>query len=578
MSSAAVPWVDQWMLSLLLDSTPAGVGILDTELRYVYVNPALARMNGVPAADHLGRTVAELIPGVDAGLDELRALLADGRPREMTTSGQTSAESPHATRYWYGVYHRIERDGEVFGLAGVVVEVSEAQHAHHEVERARERLALFDAATQRIGTTLDMDTTCAELADFAVPLLGDMVAVDVFPQGHADIGRGTLHGVLRLHRSGLAYVPALRPVAEAVESCGRPVDYQEGSAVHQCLAAGAPVVDNFASEESMRRAAPNSTRLALYLAAGVHSGMIVPLSARGHAIGTMTVMRAGDSPGFSPQDVVAAQELAGRASVTLDSAVHYTHEHAVALELQQALLNEPRSPHPDVEIASRYRPAGASALVGGDWFDAIALSGGRTLQVMGDVMGHGVEAAVAMSHYRSMLRALATAELPPHAVLDRLDAMVAAAGFDRAATCLTAIVDPAAGVVTLANAGHLPPAVVTSRGVRLLDIPGGPPLGTGVGGYRSVSMPAWPGPVLLLYTDGLVERRGEDIDVSLSRLTALRPPPHGPLEELLDTVLDALGAGAEDDIALLASRIRPGTAPLPTRRATIPWLPDGPPR
>ncbi|MCF2527384.1 SpoIIE family protein phosphatase [Yinghuangia sp. KLBMP8922] len=545
------------MLALLLDGTSAGVGILDAELRYAYVNPALARMNGVPAEEHLGRTIADVLPGLDANEAELRALLADGQPREITTSGQTRADSPHPLRFWHGVYHRIERDGRVLGLAGIVVEVSEAEHAHLEAELAHKRLALFDAAMQHIGTTLDMDTTCTELADFAVPLLGDMVAVDIFPHGHADLGRGPVHGVLRMHRAGLAYVPALRTVADAVEHPGGPVDLQEGSAIHQCLAAGTPVVDNFASVAAMRQAAPNIARVANYLAAGVHSGMVVPLTARDHAIGAMTVLRAGDSPGFEAADVAAAQELARRAAVTLDNAVHYTHEHGIALELQQALLNEPRGPHPDVEIASRYRPAGATVLVGGDWFDAIALSGGRTLQVMGDVMGHGVEAAVAMSHYRSMLRALATEDLGPEAMLDRLDTMIAAAGFERAATCLLVVVDPASGVCTMANAGHMPPAVVGRRGVRLLDVPGGPPLGTGVGGYEAVDVPSWPGPVLLLYTDGLVERRGEDIDASLRRLTALELPVDGSLDELLDTVLEALGGGAEDDIALLASRIRP---------------------
>ncbi|MGW0658917.1 SpoIIE family protein phosphatase [Streptodolium elevatio] len=570
MTSGAQPWVDQQILALLLDGTAAGVGILDLDLKYAFVNPALARMNGVPAEAHIGRTIAEVLPGLDAGEEELRALLVDGRPREITTSGQTHADSPHPTRYWYGVYHRLEHDGRVRGVAAVVVEVSEAQHEHHELIRARERLEIFDAAMQRIGTTLDMDTTCVELADFALPLLGDMVAVDVFPKGHAEIGRGVVHGTLRMHRAALAYVPALQSVADVVHPPGRPIDYQEGSAVHRGLASGAPVMDNFASHESMRRHAPNAERLAPYLAAGVHSGLLVPLSARGHAIGTLTVLRAGDSPGFSAQDVVAARELAGRAAVALDSAVHYTHEHAVALELQQALLNEPRGPHPDVEIASRYRPAGASVLVGGDWFDAIPLPGGRTLQVMGDVMGHGVEAAVAMSHYRSMLRALAAAHLPPHTILDRLDEMIAAAGFERAATCLLAIVDPAAGACTLANAGHLPPAAILEQGVRLLDVPAGPPLGTGVGGYESMVIPSWPGPVLLLYTDGLVERRGEDIDASLARLTALRLPRDASLDVLVDTILDELGSGAEDDIALMASRIRPEAwppdRPLPPRR------------
>ncbi|MDI2126600.1 SpoIIE family protein phosphatase [Yinghuangia seranimata] len=545
------------MLALLLDGTPAGVGVLDRNLRYAYVNPALARMNGVPAAEHIGRTIADVLPGLDAGMDQLRALLADGRPREILTSGQTRAESPYGRRYWSGVYHRIEVNGVVLGVAGVVVEVSEAHRAHAELEQTSRQLAMFDDAAQRIGTTLDMETTCAELADFAVPLLGDLAAVDVFPPDHEAPVHTTPHGVLRLMRAALAATPRLRSVADAVDQPGDMIDFQEGSAIHRCLASGSVVVENFATDEVLERAAPNASRLAFYRAAGAHSGMVVPLSARGHAIGTMTILRAGGSPGFDAQDAVAARELTGRAAVALDSAVHYTHQHAIALELQQALLTEPQVPQLDLEIASRYRPAGSSVLVGGDWFDAIPLSGGRTLQVMGDVMGHGVEAAVAMSHYRSMLRALADTDLAPHDILTRLDPMVSAAGFERAATCLLAILDPAAGEWVFANAGHLPPALVEAGRVRLLDVPAGPPLGTNIGGYSATTVPAPAGPVLLMYTDGLVERRGEDIDASLARLTGLDLPRDTGLEELLDTVLDALAPGAEDDIALLASRQRP---------------------
>lgn len=196
--------------------------------------------------------------------------------------------------------------------------------------------------------------------------------------------------------------------------------------------------------------------------------------------------------------------------------------------------------------------------MGGDWFDAIPLTGGRHLKVMGDVMGHGVEAAVAMSNYRSMLRIIAEDDQPPHRMLERLDKAVEQSGLDRAATCLIAVVDRREGVCEAASAGHPPPVFLDpgAPGGQVARIPVGPPLGTGLGGYRTAVLPCGPGTVLFMYTDGLVERRGEDIDLSIERLTQLKLPVSGRLEDLLAEVVDRYADTAEDDIAVLVSRSR----------------------
>lgn len=197
-------------------------------------------------------------------------------------------------------------------------------------------------------------------------------------------------------------------------------------------------------------------------------------------------------------------------------------------------------------------------MVGGDWYETVRLPFGRTLLVMGDVMGHGVEAAVDMSSYRSMLRYVASMDLPPHRILRQLDTLISENESSRPATCLLALADPARQRWTLSSAGHLPPALLgEGRPIELLDVPTGPPLGTGLGGYEQTTRELRPGQVLLLYTDGLVERRGEDIDTSLARLAALRLPVGGELDELLDATLHGLTPqAAEDDIALLAARAR----------------------
>jgi hypothetical protein len=576
-SSGGRPALDADAVSRVLDGTTAGVGILDPALRYLYVNPALAAMNGVPAADHLGRTIAEVVPDVDAREEVLRAVLADGVPRETTSSGQTRAVSELDRRHWHGAYHRLEDEaGRVIGLVGILLEVSASREQQRALEEARARLTLLDRAATRIGTTLDMDTTCQELAEFLVSAIADVASVEVLPADAPELEESgglaarahprarprtrARRAAIRLRRRALAAAPGLLESAVRFGGVGEEVAYQPGSAIPRALRHRRPVLMNLRPEGDLVHEAPTPAHVAAYRAAGYHSALVVPLVARGHAIGTATLIRATGSPPFGPPDVVAASDLAGRAAISLDNALHYTREHAIALELQRALLSEPGRPHPSVEIACRYRPAGRSALVGGDWYDTVRLPFGRTLLAMGDVMGHGVEAAVDMSQYRSMLRYIASAGLPPHRVLHRLDTMIAASDTGRPATCLLAVVDPSRGRCELASAGHLPPAALApGGGTGLLPVPPGPPLGTGLGGYEPVVCPLLPGDVLLLYTDGLVERRDEDIDASLARLSALRLSTAGTLDTLADRVLDGLTTPTdpEDDIALLAARIQP---------------------
>ncbi|WP_344587306.1 SpoIIE family protein phosphatase, partial [Kitasatospora paracochleata] len=330
---------------------------------------------------------------------------------------------------------------------------------------------------------------------------------------------------------------------------------------------GRPVAANLLDPADLDDWAADPPTLAAYRAAGVDSVLAAPLQARGHLIGVLTLARArsttrdttpGTTPGFTPDEVALVGELAARAALSLDNARRYARSQGIALELQRALLAEPGSPHPNLELASRYLPSGTSSVVGGDWYETVRLPFGRTLLVMGDVMGHGVEAAVDMSNYRSMLRYVAAMDLPPHRILRQLDALISEEPDARPATCLLALADPARSRWTFASAGHLPPALLAAdRATELVEVPTGPPLGTGLGGYEPTSTELRADQVLLLYTDGLVERRGEDIDHSLARLAGLRLPIAGPLDTLLDAVLTALTPhAAEDDIALLAARVR----------------------
>ncbi|MFE5882232.1 PP2C family protein-serine/threonine phosphatase [Streptomyces hydrogenans] len=290
---------------------------------------------------------------------------------------------------------------------------------------------------------------------------------------------------------------------------------------------------------------------------GAAQTLTVPLTVdRERPLGTVTLART--APPYTDDDLTVLRQAARLAARHIRHARRLAATEDTALHLQRALVAEPGRPHPNLEIAGRYLPAGPRTLVGGDWFETVRLHFGRSLLVVGDVMGHGLDAAVDMNAYRSALREVAATDLPPHRVLRHLDAVVAQDGARRPATCLLVRVDPGRGTATFASAGHLPPAVFGADGsAELVDLPVGPPLGTGVGGYDPATRPLAEGDTLLLFTDGLVERRGEDIDVSLARLAGLRLPPDPGPERVVDEVLDRLDAHhAEDDVAVLAARVR----------------------
>ncbi|WP_176953937.1 SpoIIE family protein phosphatase [Streptomyces indicus] len=544
------------LLRNVVEGTDAAVSILDTQLRYRYVNPQMARMTGLTVDAHLGRPLTAVLPGVQRPDEVLRKVLADGAPRQLVVSGRTWADSPYGRRVWRATYHRLQdRNGRVIGLVGIGLEISGPRQYVDELERAHQRLTLLDTAATRIGTTADLRTTCTELAEFVVPELADAAGVEL-RLDEADVRRRAPRGVLRLRRMALALRPDLIPLAQAAAESGQLIDYQPGAAIRQCLETGRPWLRNRITPPEWRAIAAQPELADGYIAAGYHSALVVPLIAEGQVLGSLSLARAGGSAPFSRDDSVVAKELAARAAHGLARAMRFGRDHAMALELQRSLLATPFRDHEDLETAARYLPADDRSLVGGDWYDTLSLSGGRTLLVIGDVMGHGVQAAVAMSHYRSTIRALAQAGLKPHQVLRHADRMVAESGFDRVATCLLALADPHDATITYASAGHLPPLTLAAdRRARLIPVPVGPPLGTGLGGYASSTASCPTGGVLLLYTDGLIEHRDEDIDTSLRRLTRLRVDTSGPLQRLIDRTLEFLAPEGTDDIALLAARV-----------------------
>jgi serine phosphatase RsbU (regulator of sigma subunit)/anti-sigma regulatory factor (Ser/Thr protein kinase) len=303
----------------------------------------------------------------------------------------------------------------------------------------------------------------------------------------------------------------------------------------------------------------------------IHSVMMVPLRARGVTLGMVHFLRHRTPESFGEDDLLLAEEIVARAAVSVDNARRYTHERRTALALQRSLLPERPPALTAVEVAYRYLPAGSGADIGGDWLDVIQLSGARVALVVGDVVGHGIQASATMGRLRTAVRTLADVDLAPDELLTQLDDLVIRLDREEGpeargraeetsgevgATCLYAVYDPASRRCTMARAGHPPPALVTADGtVRFLDLPAGPPLGLGGLPYESTEVELGEGSLLALYTDGLVEAADRDIGVGLELLRRALSSPADTLEETCDQVLStALTSPPADDIVLLLAR------------------------
>ncbi|MFF9243775.1 SpoIIE family protein phosphatase [Streptomyces sp. NPDC014801] len=235
-----------------------------------------------------------------------------------------------------------------------------------------------------------------------------------------------------------------------------------------------------------------------------------------------------------------------------------------AVTLQRSLLPQELEEPDDLRIAATYHPGGTEAAVGGDWYDVITLGGGRTALVIGDVMGRGVRAAAVMGQLRTAVRAYARLDLPPHEVLQLLDGLATEIDANQIATCVYAVHDPNEGRLMYASAGHLPILVRDENGiVHRADEPTGPPLGTGGWMHASGSIPLTPGSTAVLYTDGLVERRDEDLDEGIAALERALAGATGSPQVVCDRLVRSAGVTADhaDDVAVLVLQHPARTGP-----------------
>ncbi|MFF7179458.1 SpoIIE family protein phosphatase [Streptomyces sp. NPDC008121] len=438
--------------------------------------------------------------------------------------------------------------------------------------REGDRLRFVGAATRRIARGIDLDEIVLGLCRATVPTFSDVILVylrDPLPVGDE---RPVAPFVLRLRRTDrlrltdlegeeLVLVPDPDPTP-AAELC----EVRSGGALAEVLRGVRPV---FGDSAAARAALPELLG-SDHPVPGGHRAILAPLRGRRRVIGAAVFLRRPERPGFEPNDLLVAAQLATHTALGIDKAVLYGREAYIADELQRTMLPDSLPQPTGVKLASRYLPAAETARVGGDWYDAIPLPGSRVALVVGDVMGHSMTSAAIMGQLRTTAQTLAGLDLPPQEVLHHLDEQAQRLGQDRMATCLYAVYDPVSHRITIANAGHPPPILLHLGGrAEVLRVPPGAPIGVGGVDFEAVELDAPAGATLLLYTDGLVESRLRDVWTGIEQLrerlaatAQLTGPDHSPpLEALCDDVLDMLGPGdRDDDIALLAARFD-GIAP-----------------
>lgn len=432
-----------------------------------------------------------------------------------------------------------------------------------------EQLALLRAAGAMVGTTLDVHTTARELCAVTVPRFADGAAVLVvdglFSDGepHAEIhsaGTVLLRRVAAVHGEPQARWEAALPEDELLTMPADAVVPGHGEPVL------VPVVDPALAPAIARDlGAPEMSPLL----AGC-SLIVAPLTARGTVLGRIGFLRGPDRRPFDAQDAATAGELAARGAVHLDNARLHRQESQAAATLQRSMMPTRPPRIPGVRIAHHYMPGDRQAQVGGDWFDAIQLPGGRVALIVGDVMGHGLQAAAVMGQFRTAVITMAALDLPPAQLLRHLDNLAHRLGSEHLATCVYAVYDPIHRTLSVANAGHIPPVLAGSDGRgELLAIPGGAPIGVGGVPFETVEVPAPDGSWLVLCTDGLVEVRGQGIDAGLAALCANVIEPQQSPEDVCAQILGRVHSEDRgDDVALLVARFE-GVDPQDVVRWTL---------
>ncbi|CAA9366134.1 MAG: Uncharacterized, RsbU-domain-containing protein [uncultured Nocardioidaceae bacterium] len=540
----------------ILEAMPTAFYSVDRDWRFVYVNVEAERLLATNREALVGGTLWELFPAA-VGSDfetHFRGAVESGVPVSF------DAFYPAPLNGWYEV--RAWPSPE--GLSVYFVDITARRQAQEELERSATRSALLARLTTELTASLDASKGVGKLAAMVVPELADWCVVTLVDDDVHPDWRRRLRDVGSWHAD-----PELRSVVERYAETRVPA-LTESSLLAHTLRTGEPGVALYDAAEVLAGVLlPGEARdLCMELNPGAVS--VQPLRGRGRIVGLLTACRGVERAPFTPTDLDLIGEVATRAGLALDNARLFEQQRDLAEGLQRALLTEPPQPE-NVDVAVRYEPAAQVAQVGGDWYDSFLQRDGATVIVIGDVVGHDTAAAAAMGQVRSLLRAIGvhTGDGPAD-VLRGVDRAMETLGTDTTATAVVARLEQtqdersrALTRLRWSNAGHPPPMVINPDGdvVELSAVESDLLLGLDPDARRVESVVTLDhGATVLLYTDGLVERRDQSLDVGLRLLrdTLQRLAPMDvPLDRLCALVIqEMLPERPDDDVALVAVRLR----------------------
>jgi PAS domain S-box-containing protein len=548
----------------VLEHMSAAFYSVDTRWRFTYVNAEAERLLGRAREELLGHSLWELYPAA-AGTpfeDVFRGALRTGEPATFEAHYPAPLDGWYEVRVWPGPD----------GLAVYFLDVTERRRAREGADRAAARAALLAQVSADFAAELDPEAAVARLARLAVPGLADWCLVTLVEDGNR------LRDVGWWHRDA-----AMRPATERY-SLLRPAALTTASYVARALRTGTPVVVERAATAAVSAVLEPGEAREILAELAPEAAAVLPLRARGRTVGVLSLFNGAARGPFDDQDLATAQEVAARAGMGLDNAALYRQQQHIAEGLQRSLLTEP--PQPDqLQVVVRYVPAAKAAQVGGDWYDAFLQPDGTTVLAIGDVVGHDTAAAAAMGQVRGLLRGIAfTTQDPPARVLTRLDEAMEGLRLETTATAVVARIEQDAddrerGVARLrwSNAGHPPPMMLAPDGTAELLTALRPNLLLGIDPRTrriESEVTLGRGSTVLLYTDGLIERRGRDLHEGLELLReTVAGLADRPLDELCDEVLARmLPREPQDDVAVVAVRLQPQDGPRPA--APGPASPD----
>ena len=550
---------DPGLLEEALDALPAGVAVFDGDWNIAYVNEAGARLLGRGRGELLDRNIWIALP--ELGGTILHSFLLHAR-----TLGETVT--------WRGFYppagswlvataarvgdrlHVTLRETSTQRTDELPVVNPDEVPAAEAAEADTERLRYLAEVSEAMISTLDTGESVGQLVDLVVPRLCDWATVSVIDED------GQAYDAGYAHRDA----ERLADLAFYLENRTRPSPtMDEQNPLAAALLTGEPVHLDSIDPALVEPALGSDEVREAWQRLDAASFTIVPLRARNETFGALGMVNTSTRRPNTEMEVATAVEVARRASLAIDNARLYGRQLKVAETLQRSLLTPP--PQPDhLRIRVRYQPAASNMHVGGDWYDAFQQPDGATLLVIGDVVGHNVDAAAAMGQIRSVLRGIAyDRQEEPASILTRVDEVVSGLRIGTLATALIARLEQTPeqerrGMRTLrwSSAGHLPPLVLRAAGgTELLDTRPETLLGTGVARPRTNHLATLhPGDTVLFYTDGLVEHGRTEIDEGLARLSRVLEEQRGrDLDVLCDRLLARIVRHrSDDDVAIVVVR------------------------